>query len=115
MRRAEYEAGRQLAGAVAGPSFGLAHLEARMGHETEARRMLAELTAAPRAARGLGLGIGAVHASLGDVDEAFRWLGIAMSEGATGLIYLRVHPRLDPIRHDPRFAELVARCGLDRI
>jgi TolB-like protein/tetratricopeptide (TPR) repeat protein len=113
--RLEYETGRQLAGTVAGPSFGFAHLEASMGHEAEARRMLAELTAA-RAQRVVSAwGIGAVHASLGDVDEAFQWLEVAMTEGATGLIYLRVHPRLDPIRQDPRFAELVGRYGLDRI
>jgi serine/threonine protein kinase/Flp pilus assembly protein TadD len=112
--RAEYETGRQLAGTVAGPSFGLAHLEASMGHVAEARRMLAELTAA-RAERVVSAwGIGAVHASLGDVDEAFQWLEVAMNEGATGLIYLRVHPRLDPIRQDARFTGLVERYGLDR-
>ena len=42
--RAEYEEGRRLAGGVAGPSFGLAHLEAASGNEAEARRILAELT-----------------------------------------------------------------------
>ena len=48
--RAEYEEGRRLSGGVAGPSFGLAHLEAAAGNEAEARRILAELTAA----RGTG-------------------------------------------------------------
>ena len=50
-----------------------------------------------------------------DVDDAFRWLETAMDEGATGLIYLRVHPRLDRIRSDPRFPDLVRRYGLDRV
>ena len=54
-------------------------------------------------------GIAALHASLGDVDEAFQWLETAVQEGASGLIFLTVHPRLDPIRHDPRYAALVAR------
>ncbi|CAN5787183.1 hypothetical protein BH24ACI5_BH24ACI5_16930 [soil metagenome] len=57
--------------------------------------------------------IGAVHASLGDVDEAYRWLDIAVQEKASGLILLRVHPRLDPIRADPRYWPLVRRVGLD--
>jgi len=57
-------------------------------------------------------GIAALHASLGDVDDAFRWLETAIAEGATGLVFLRVHPRLDPIRSDPRFAPLVERVGL---
>ena len=35
-------------------------------------------------------GIGAVHASLGDIDEAYRWFEIAVQEKASGLILLRV-------------------------
>jgi hypothetical protein len=58
-------------------------------------------------------GIAAVHASLGEVDEAFRWLDIAVEERASGLILLRVHPRLDPIRSDPRYLPLVRRVGLE--
>ncbi len=111
--RAEYEQGRLLSGGVAGPSFGLAHLEAAAGNEAEARRILAELTAA-RATRVISAwGIGALHASLGDVDEAFRWLDVAVAERASGLILLRVHPRLDPIRSDPRYKPLVRRVGLE--
>ena len=34
-------------------------------------------------------------------------------EKASGLILLRVHPRLDPIRSDPRYWPLVQRVGLD--
>ena len=110
--RAAYERGRQLAGGVAGPSFGLAHLEAAAGNEVEARRILAELTAARSSRVVSAWGIAAVHASLGDVDEAFRWLDIAVDEKATGLVLLRVHPRLDPIRQDPRYLPLVKRLGL---
>ena len=58
-------------------------------------------------------GIAAVHACLGDVDEAFRWLETAIEERASGLILLRVHPRLDPIRTDPRYLALVRRLGLE--
>jgi hypothetical protein len=76
---------------------------------------LAELTAARSQRVVSAWGIAALHPSLGDVEDAFRWLEIAMAEGATGLTFLRVHPRLDPIRHDPRYAELVRRYGLDRV
>jgi hypothetical protein len=54
-----------------------------------------------------------LHASLGDVDEAFKWLDVAVKERSSGLLLLRVHPRLDPIRKDPRFLPLVSRLGLD--
>ncbi|MGH7512487.1 MAG: protein kinase domain-containing protein [Gemmatimonadales bacterium] len=111
--RAEYEEGRRLSGGVAGPSFGLAHLEAASGNTAEARRLLGELTEARSRRVVSAWGIAALHASLGDVDEAFRWLEIAIEERAAGMILLRVHPRLDPIRKDPRYAELVRRVGLE--
>lgn len=111
--RAAYETGRRLSGGIAGPSFGLAHLEAAAGNVAEARRILGELTAA-RAQRVVSAwGIGCVHASLGDIDEAYRWLETAVQEKASGLSLLRVHPRLDPIRSDPRYRPLVRRVGLD--
>jgi serine/threonine protein kinase/tetratricopeptide (TPR) repeat protein len=110
--RAAYEEGRRLAGGIAGPSFGIAHLEAAAGNTDEARRILAELTAA-RSSRVISAwGIAAVHASLGDVDEAFAWLETAIAEKASGVIWLRMHPRLDPIRHDPRYWPMVERVGL---
>jgi TolB-like protein/Flp pilus assembly protein TadD len=110
--RAEYEEGRRLSGGVAGPSFGLAHLEAASGNTAEARRILAELTEARSRRVVSAWGIAALHASLGDVDEAFRWLDTAIEERAAGMILLRVHPRLDPIREDPRYGPLVKRAGL---
>ena len=111
--RAQYEEGRLLSGGVAGPSFGLAHLEASRGNTDEARRMLQELTAA-RAMRVVSAwGIAALHACLGDVDEAFRWLDVAVGEHSTGLVFLRVHPRMDAIRGDARYGVLLHKLGLD--
>ncbi|HKR09900.1 MAG TPA: protein kinase [Gemmatimonadaceae bacterium] len=110
--RAEYEEGRRLSGGLAGPSFGLAHLEAAAGNTEEARRILTELKEA-RATRVISAwGIAVLHASLGDGDEAFRWIDVAIRERAPGLIFLRVHPRLDPIREDPRYKVLVGQMGL---
>jgi serine/threonine-protein kinase len=111
--RAEYEEGRRLSGGVAGPSFGLAHLEASSGNVAEARRMLEALKGARPARVVSAWGIAALHASLGDADDAFHWLDVAMEERATGLIFLRVHPRLDPIRSDPRYRTLLRKLGMD--
>jgi TolB-like protein/Tfp pilus assembly protein PilF len=111
--RAAYEKGRSLAGGVAGPSFGLAHLEIAAGNHAEGRRILAELVAARSERVVSAWGIAAVHSSLGDIDDAFHWLDVAVREHASGLILLRVHPRLDPIRRDPRYHVLVRQLGLD--
>jgi adenylate cyclase len=53
-----------------------------------------------------------VYIGLGQNDEAFRWLDRAYEERSDLLVYLRVDPRFDPIRSDPRFAGLVRRVGL---
>jgi tetratricopeptide (TPR) repeat protein len=111
--RAEYEEGRRLSGGIAGPSFGLAHLEAAAGNVQEARRILAELITARSTRVVSAWGIAVLHASLGDVDDAFRWLDVAVEEQAPGLILLRVHPRLDPIKKDPRYLPLVRKLGLE--
>jgi TolB-like protein/Flp pilus assembly protein TadD len=113
--RQQYEEGRRMSGGVAGPSFGLAHLEASSGNEAAARRILHELTEARSRRVVSAWGIAALHASLGDVDEAFRWLDIAVEERATGLMFLRVHPRLDRIRHDARYKALVPKVGLEKV
>ena len=111
--RAQYEQGRVLSGGVAGPSFGRAHLEISAGNPAEGRRMLEELIEARTTRVVSAWGIAAVYACLGEVDEAFRWLDVAVEEGATGLIFLRVHPRMDSIRKDPRYLPLVRRVGLE--
>jgi eukaryotic-like serine/threonine-protein kinase len=113
--RTEYEEGRRLGGGVAGPSFGLGHLEASSGNKAAARRILGELIEARSHRVVSAWGIAALHASMGDADEAFRWLDTAVQERATGVIFLRVHPRLDPIRQDPRYPAMLRKVGLDAV
>jgi len=113
--RVQYEEGRRVAGGVAGPSFGVAHLEISIGNLEEARRMLAELTAARSSRVVSAWGIATLHARLGELDETFRWLDTAVEERATGLVFLRVHPRIDSIRGDPRYPVLLKRVGLDKV
>src|SRR5262249_38400508 len=113
--RLQYEEGRRMGGGIAGPSFGLGHLAVSGGEAAEGRRILQELTDA-RAQRVVSAwGIAVLHASLGDADEAFRWLDIAHDERASGLLLARVHPRLDPIRSDPRYPTLLKKIGLDAV
>jgi TolB-like protein/DNA-binding winged helix-turn-helix (wHTH) protein/Tfp pilus assembly protein PilF len=53
-----------------------------------------------------------VYASLGDKEDAFRWLQKAAEEHSWCMMFLSNDPVWDPIRSDPRFAELVRRTGL---
>jgi hypothetical protein len=57
--------------------------------------------------------VAAIHAGLGDKDQAFAWLDRAYNERSSMLtLYLTNDPRMDSLRSDPRFAELVRRIGL---
>lgn len=53
-----------------------------------------------------------VYAGLGEVDQVLDWLQRAYDEHASWISYLNVEPRLDALRAEPRFRELVRRVGL---
>ena len=50
---------------------------------------------------------------LGDNEQAFARLERAYGEHSQILQNIKVHPFFDPLRGDPRFADLVRRVGLD--
>jgi serine/threonine protein kinase/tetratricopeptide (TPR) repeat protein len=56
--------------------------------------------------------IAALYADLGDKDQAFRWLDTAYQERDLYLLGLKTDFLLDPIRSDPRFAEMTRKVGL---
>jgi predicted Zn-dependent protease len=56
--------------------------------------------------------IAELYADLGDKDQAFRWLNTAYQERDYWLLSLKTDFLLDPLRSDPRFAELVHKVGL---
>jgi serine/threonine-protein kinase len=51
-------------------------------------------------------------AVLGEKDQAFEYLNKAVERREWRIIMLNVDPPLDPLRDDPRFAEIVRRVGL---
>jgi hypothetical protein len=56
--------------------------------------------------------IATMYAELGEKDQAFQWLNTAFQEHDEDLLGLRTDSSFDPIRSDPRFAELVRKVGL---
>src|SRR5260370_9266842 len=49
---------------------------------------------------------------LGNTEETFKWLEQAYKERTEPLVYLKVDPRFDRLRSDPRFEELIRRGNL---
>ena len=56
-----------------------------------------------------------INAYLGlqDNEQAFVWLERGYEEKSGIMPLLKVHPHFDPVRNDPRFADLLRRVGLD--
>jgi TolB-like protein/Tfp pilus assembly protein PilF len=53
-----------------------------------------------------------LYSELGEADQAFRCLEHAYHDRDPHLVYLKVDPTFDGIRHDDRFNVLLARVGL---
>lgn len=86
---------------------------AHAGRRPDALRLLAELK---RRRQKSYIPAGAfVNAYLGldDEEQAFVWLERAYEEHSNILQWIKVHPFFDPLRGDPRFADLVVRVGLN--
>jgi TolB-like protein/Flp pilus assembly protein TadD len=83
------------------------------GNREEARTILIKLKEMNR--RGLvpSGSVGIVYGALGDMDQAFAWLGKAYQERDPELTYVKVpNRRFEPLRQDARLPELVRRMGL---
>lgn len=49
---------------------------------------------------------------VGEIDQAFHWLERSIAERETDVVSVKVDPRLDDLRQDPRFEELIEPIGL---
>jgi tetratricopeptide (TPR) repeat protein len=53
-----------------------------------------------------------IYARLGDHDKALAYLTRTMDTAPDRVLYINADPRLDGLRGDPRFAQLLVRLGL---
>jgi eukaryotic-like serine/threonine-protein kinase len=87
----------------------IGHTAGLAGDLDRSRAVLAELEQIAGQRYVSSYCIGLVHIGLGDHDRAFASLERACDERAGYLVYLNVDPAVDPIRSDPRFAELLRK------
>jgi TolB-like protein/Tfp pilus assembly protein PilF len=86
---------------------------AATGNGTEATKIIEELKT--RTAREYidPVLIAYIYMLLGEKDEAFVWLERGFQEKAGLMPWLKVEPKVDPLRSDPRFIDLLRRMGLN--
>lgn len=82
-----------------------------MGRRDEARAVLRDMQQLSSRRFVTAYGMALVHAGLGDKEEAFAWLEKAFEERSHWLVWLRLDPRWNNLRGDPRFDALVQRMN----
>jgi len=90
----------------------IGHVHALAGNKIEAERLIAELKQESAHTYINPYEIALIYVGLERKDQAFEWLGKAFQERSDMLVYLKVDPRLDALRSDPRFQDLLRRMNL---
>jgi len=90
----------------------IARLYAVSGNRAQAETVITDLKRLSRRKYVNSFEIAIIYVGLGQKNEAFGWLEKAYRERSDLLVYLKVDPRLDSIRADPRFVNLVRRVGI---
>jgi TolB-like protein/DNA-binding winged helix-turn-helix (wHTH) protein/Flp pilus assembly protein TadD len=91
------------------------YILARSGRTAEARDLLGTLEMASRQRYIPPYALALVYAGLGDADAVFEWLDRAFATRDVHLMFLTVDVKWDRYRNDPRFGDLLARCGFTTI
>ena len=85
---------------------------AAAGRVNEAHHILEQLHEISKCRYVSAHSIALIHANLRETDEAFTWLHKAYRERSAVLAWAKVDPRLDPVRNDPRFDDLLRLMAL---
>jgi TolB-like protein/DNA-binding XRE family transcriptional regulator len=110
----EFQKAIEMSGSVTFTSAGLGHLYGCAGDSAKARRIFEELYRRSQRTYVPAYDLALVCVGLGWTDQAFEWLDKAYQERSGWLTYLRVEPRLDSLRMDARFGEMLHRLRLGR-
>jgi len=90
----------------------LGRFHALSGSRAEAQRALEEVEQLAKDYPVMSYDVALVHLALGDRDQAFKRLEKALEARDAWVVLLATDPRLDPLRSEPRFQNLVRRVGL---
>jgi tetratricopeptide (TPR) repeat protein len=91
----------------------LGHAYALAGKRQDALRIIAELMELSSLVRVDPALFALIHTGLGDKDRALEWLVKGYDDRPSTAMRVKVEPRLDPLRSDPRFRDFVRKMGLE--
>lgn len=106
---AELTNARDLPGGFAPAASELGYIYAISARRTEAQKLLRELRVRAKREFIDPYYLAIIYVGLGKQDEALTWLNKAYEERSFWLLWLKVEPKFDPLRSDPRYEDLLRR------
>jgi predicted Zn-dependent protease len=108
----EYQKAVEMSGGNPDAAAGLAHVYAVIGRKPQAERILHDLEKTSKNTYVSAYTFATIYASLGDKDKAFQLLEKAYREKSLDISWhLKSDLRIDNLRTDPRFQNLMRRVG----
>ena len=92
----------------------LAWVHGAMGEREKAFSLLDQLRELSTSETLPGMPLAILHIGLGEMEKAIEVLEEGYAQRDSNLLYVQCEPRLDPLRSDPRFQDLVNRMGFQR-
>jgi TolB-like protein/Flp pilus assembly protein TadD len=99
-------------GEISHATAALGHVYGISGNIAGAKQVLGELKQLSRHRYVPAYDIAMIYLGLGDKKEAYEWLEKGFEERSAWMVYLNMDPRLDELRSDARFIQLVHRVAL---
>lgn len=90
----------------------LGHAFAMGGRRDEAQAILSEFEQLSESTHVSPYDFAIIYTALGESEQAFAALERAYENRSEALVWLKVDPRLDPLRTTPQFIDLLRRVGL---
>lgn len=103
-----------LSGSGGGPRFvsALGHAYAISGQRRMAEESLARLNEQSKQRYVAPIDMAAIYIGLEEKEPALKYLEMAYADHSCWMVWLRVDPRFDAIRGDPRYLDLIRRMHL---
>ena len=92
----------------------LAQLYSVSGRTAEARKLIEVVEQDPLVIDQVYRGLALVYAALGENDRAFECLEKSYERHEEALLSLKVDPKVDSLRSDPRFMALLKKIGIEK-
>jgi DNA-binding winged helix-turn-helix (wHTH) protein/TolB-like protein/tetratricopeptide (TPR) repeat protein len=90
----------------------MAYVYAKTGRKDEALKIIARFKETSKEGYVDPLLVASVYNAMGETELALEWIERGYNDRSSAMIYLKVEPRYDWLRADPRFADLIKRVGL---